>query len=137
MKKIVKLRICDYLLAILSVLILASGIQLEGWWLGMTFIWLHLAVGIAFMGLIVWHLELHFGWSNWWWKFFSGRSVVNRWLFVTGLLTLITAVWATARMFITWHHSSIGGWHGKIGFAMMALVIIHASMRYRFFLKKK
>lgn len=65
MKKITKLRICDWSLLVTTVLMLASSIQQEGGGLGMGFVWAHIVLGVVFFLLIGWHLQLHFQWKNW------------------------------------------------------------------------
>lgn len=112
---------------------LASGIQLEGWWLGMGLIWAHIALGIAFFLLIGLHLYLHFQWKNWFAGLSKQKSSATKWLALFGALTLLSAIIATIHMFITWHHSAAGGWHGKIGFVFLAFVICHAAKRHKFY----
>lgn len=133
MKKITKLRICDWSLMIVTGLMLVSSIQQEGWWLGMRFVWLHIALGIAFFVLIGWHLQLHFQWKNWFGKLRRQKSHVTKWLAAFGALTLLTAIAATIHVFITWRHAAIGGWHGKFGFVFIALAIGHMVKRFKFY----
>ena len=136
MKKITKLKICDWLLLVVMVMVLASSIQQEGWWLGLPFVWLHIALGIVFFLFIGSHLKLHFQWKNWLEKLMQQKSHVTKWLAALGALTLLTALAATVHMFITWQHSAVGGWHGKIGFMFIALTIGHAVKRIKFYKKK-
>ncbi len=133
MNKIKKLRICDWSLLALTVLMLASSIQLEGWWLGIPFIWIHIALGISFFALMGWHLQLHFNRNNWFVRLKQQKSHVTKWLAAFSVLTLITGFIATIHMFITWHHSGIGGWHGKIGFVFIAIAIGHIVKRIKFY----
>lgn len=133
--KKVKLKICDWALLPVTVLMLASGVQLEGWWLGMSYIWIHIALGLLFFLLIGWHLWLHFNWQNWFVRLKRQKSHVTKWLAAAGTLTLLTAIVATIHMFITWHHSPIGGWHGKLGFVFIALAIGHVVKRIKFYKK--
>lgn len=126
---------CDWSLMVAAIIMFASSIQLECWWLGMTFIWLHIALGITFFALIVWHLQLHFNWQNWAKRLKQQKSHVTKWLAVFGCLTFLTAIIATISMFVTWHHSAIGGWHGKIGFVFIALAIAHMIKRIKFYRK--
>lgn len=133
MKKITKLKICDWSLLVVTVLTLASSIQQEGWWLGKGFVWAHIILGLAFFMLIGWHLQLHFQWKNWFVKLKQQKSHVTKWLAAFGALTLLTAIAATVQVFISWHHTSIGGWHGKLGFIFIALAIGHAVKRIKFY----
>jgi len=132
MKKSTKLKICDRGLLPVLVLMLASSVQLEEWWLGMGFIWTHLALGIVFFALITWHIQLHFNWQKWIDKFRKLKSSVTRWLAIFAALTLLTAIIATIHMFFTWHHSPIGGIHGKLGFIFLFLAIWHIIKRFKF-----
>lgn len=116
MKKITKLRICDWSLLVVTVLMLASSIQQEGWWLGMGFVWTHIVLGILFFLLIGWHLQLHFQWKNWFVRLKQQKSNVTKWLAVFGALTLLTAIVATVHVLNTLQHTTIGGVHGKFGF---------------------
>lgn len=50
----------------MTVMMLVSGIQLEilsgrsvGW------IWCHIVIGVIYLILVLWHLQLHFQWRNW------------------------------------------------------------------------
>lgn len=133
MSKILRLRRCDWGLLALTLLTLASGIQLEGWWLGMGWIWAHIAIGSVYMALVIWHLWLHFGRRGWIGCLRRQKSAVTKWLAVFCLLTLVTALMATVHMLVTWHHAAIGGWHGKIGFVFIALATAHAAGRFRFY----
>lgn len=137
MKKITKLKICDWSLLVLTVLMLASSVQCEGWWLGIPFVWAHIALGIAFFLLIGWHLQLHFQWKNWFKRLKQQKSHVTKWLAAFGALTFLTALAATIHMFITWHHSAVGGWHGKFGFIFIILAIGHAVKRIKFYQRKR
>lgn len=136
MKKITKLRICDWSLLLLTIIMIASSLQLQFTWLGMTFIWLHIAFGLAFFLLIGWHLQLHFNRRKWIPAISNQKSGVTKLLAVFCALTLITALIATIMMFITWHHSAIGSLHGYLGFAFLILLIIHIAARIRFYAKK-
>lgn len=126
MKKIIKLRICDWSLLVMTVLMLASSIQQEGWWFGMGFVWIHIVLGILFFLLIGWHLQLHFQWKNWFVRLKQQKSHVTKWLAVFGALTLLTAIVATVHVLNTLQHTTIGGVHGKFGFIFIALAIGHA-----------
>lgn len=99
----------------------------------MPFIWVHIGLGVLFFVLIGWHLYLHFNLQNWYTRLKRQKSPVTKWLAAFSALTLLTALAATIHMFITWHHSAIGGWHGKIGFVFLALAIGHVVKRIKFY----
>ncbi len=60
MTKKTKFKICDWSLLFLSIVILASGLQLEINPAGkLVWVWLHIVLGIAFSIYIIWHIILH------------------------------------------------------------------------------
>ena len=61
MKKITKLKICNWSLLPLTVAILISGIQLEATHsIGLTSVWIHILIGVLFIGMATYHVYLHF-----------------------------------------------------------------------------
>lgn len=136
MNKKLKLKICDWALLVTTILMLASGIELEATGSqGNAWIWLHTAIGAVFFADIIWHIYLHFQWKQWIRRFSGQKSPVTRWLAIIGALTLISGIaalahWASIRL-----HSPIGGIHGKIGFLFMLLGIGHICKRLKFFRK--
>lgn len=136
MKKITKLKICAWVLAALTVVMLASGIQLEINPAGLPlWVWLHIVFGTAFFVLIFWHLALNRPAVRMMWR----KPKINqpkkgtRWLGAFFLLTLISAVIATVHWCINPGHSTIGGIHGKIGFVFIVMVIVHTCRHSGFF----
>lgn len=138
MIKAKKLKICDWLLLVATVVMLVSSIQLEATG-SRAAIWvcLHIIIGCLFFASIIWHLYLHFGWKSWLRKFRKQKSFITRWLAVFGLLTLISAIVASAHWIGSWTHSSLGGVHGKIGFIFIAIAIGHTVKRIKFFKSKR
>ena len=138
MKKITKLKICNWSLLALTIAILISGIQLEATHsIGLTSVWIHILIGVLFMGMVAYHVYLHFGKSNWFLKFRKQKSQVTRILWWVALVTLVTGVAAMIHWATTFTHSSIGGVHGKLGFLMIILSIGHITKRIKFFKRKK
>lgn len=134
MKKILKLKVCDWTLLVFTALILASGIQLEATGSSsVAWVWVHIVVGTFFMALSLWHVYLHFGASNWFSRFHKLKSPVTRILWWITLLTLVTAVITAVHWLTSFTHSSIGGVHGKLGFLMIFLCICHIVKRVKFF----
>lgn len=138
MKKITKLKWCDWGLLALSIIILLSGIQLEvlhgetvSW------IWIHIAIGILFIALCGWHIWLHFGASNWFSRFHKQKNQVTRILWWVSLATFITGLIAMFHWIGEYGHSPIGGLHGKLGFLMMIFVAGHVAKRIKFYKRKK
>lgn len=56
-EQIEDLKICDLILLVQTLLMLASGIQLEGWCHDMKFIWAHIILGLGFImiALVICH----------------------------------------------------------------------------------
>lgn len=134
MKKKTKLKICNWSLIVLTLGILASGIQLEATDSSEVIsVWIHIVVGMVFMGLVGYHIYLHFGWSNWFDRFHKLKSQMTRVLWWVSLLTLLSAIIALIHWLTTAVHSPIGGIHGKLGFLMILLAICHIVKRYKFF----
>ena len=136
MTKSQKLKICDWTLAILLSIVLASSIQLEATSsCGILPVIFHIIVALPFMCLVVWHIFLHFQWKKWLTKF-SKLKVPTRILWWLYSLTFISGIAA----FIHWlkenGHSALGGMHGKIGFLMIAFAMGHTVKRIKFFKKK-
>lgn len=137
MNKIQRLKCCDVALAISGLSALASGIYLEATdSRGIASVWLHIVVCTIFMSVVVWHIYLHFNWSNWLSKFKTLKSPVTRILAIAWCLTLITGLAALCQWLVHFSHSGLGGWHGKIGFVFMAIAIAHIIKRIRFFKPK-
>lgn len=137
MKKITKLKICNWCLLMLTVAILISGIQLEATHSsGLSPVWIHIAIGVLFMVFIGWHIFLHFGKSNWFSKFHKQKSQVTRILWWIALVTFISGIVAAIHWIGCFTHAPIGGVHGKIGFLMIILSIGHICKRIKFFKKK-
>lgn len=134
MKKITKLKICDWCLLIFTIAILASGIQLEAIHSsGLTSVWIHIIAGVIFACLVAYHLYLHFGRSNWFSKIRNQKNQLTRILWWVSLITLITGIIALVHWLTTFNHAPIGGVHGKLGFLMVLLSIAHIIKRIKFF----
>ena len=138
LKKITKLRLCNWSLAVTSAAMLISGIQLEVTHSsGHLSVWLHILIGLLFMGLVGEHVFLHFGKSNWFAKFRNLKSLPTRILWWLTIITLITGIAAAVRWILTPAHTPLGGIHGKLGFLMIILSIFHMAKRIKFFKSKK
>ena len=91
MKKIVKLKICNWSLLPLSIAIMISGIQLEATQSSdTTSVWIHIAVGILFSAMVLYHIFLHFSNSDWFSKFNRQKSRLTRILWPVSLITFIS-----------------------------------------------
>ena len=136
MKK--RLRICNRTAAVASLLILASGIQLEiNPAASPLWIWIHIFIGIIFFAIIIAHLYLHFRLSNWIDRLRRQKSAATRWLALLSLATALSAIAATCHWLTDFTHSPLGGLHGKIGFAMILLTTCHTVRRHRHLLPGK
>lgn len=137
MKKITKLKICDWALLILTIAILTSGIQLEASHSsGLVSVWIHIAIGLLFAYLVSYHIYLHFGFCNWFIRFRKQRSQLTRILWWVSLITLITGLITSVHWLMTFNHAPVGGVHGKLGFLMILLSMGHIIKRFRFFKRK-
>ncbi len=134
MKSIAKLRICDWSLIVLTTGALFSGIQLEllsgssYFW-----IWVHIGLSLLFLGICIWHIQLHFKSSNWFIRFKNLKSHVTKMLWWISLFTLATGMAASLDWLASGVHGPIGAIHGKIGFLMILLVVGHIVKRMKFF----
>lgn len=138
MKKIQKLKVCNWSLIVLAVAIMLSGLQLEVTDSnGFMSVWIHIIIGVLFMVMVFYHLFLHYGFSNWFSRILKQKSHVTRILWWISLLSLITGVVACVHWLGTFFHSHIGGAHGKLGFVMIILSIGHIVKRISFFKNKK
>lgn len=122
-----RLRVCDRILGIVLIVMLVSGIQLEAtsgryaW-----SVWAHIALGIVLTVLSVWHIYLHYRWSDWFARFRKNRNRSTRILWWIFLVTAVTGIIATVVWLVGHDHSPIGAIHGKIGFLMVIVGVIHA-----------
>ena len=133
MKKVQKLKICDWILAVLLPIVLASSIWLEATSsTGIVPVILHIAVALPFMCLIIWHIVLHFQWKKWLTKF-SKLKVPTRILWWLYVLTFLSGIVTMVHWVIVKDHGPLGGIHGKIGFLMIVFAIGHMIKRFRFF----
>lgn len=134
MKKIIKLKACNWNLLVFTVAILVSGIQLEVTGSeGLIPVWIHIALGLVFMGLVVYHIYLHFGASNWFKRFNLQKKPVTRILWWLAILTFVTGIIAALHWISSYTHSPLGGIHGKLGFVMIILSFAHIIKRFKFF----
>lgn len=122
-----RLKLCNRTLGFVLILMLASGIQLEAtsgiyaW-----SVWVHIILGILLTILSYYHIYLHYRRSNWFARFAKNRNSVTRILWWVFLLTAVTGVVATAIWLDGNKHSHLGAVHGKIGFLMVIVALIHA-----------
>lgn len=138
MTKSLKLRLCAWTLVALTLVMLASSIQLEiisgaipAW------VIFHILVGAVFFALIGWHLQLHYQWRNWLRLLWRQKSANTKWLTAIGLLTLLTAIIAIGGWIASLEHSKIGAVHGKLGFLFIALALWHTIRRRHFILRRR
>lgn len=132
MNNATKLKVCDGWLGRILILILASGIQLEvtsgryAW-----SVWVHIVLGIILTVLSCYHIYLHYRTGNWFSRFSKNKNFVTKILWWIFLLTSVTGIIATFVWIDGQSHSHIGAVHGKIGFLMVILGIVHAVRHFR------
>lgn len=123
-----KLKLCNKSLGLTLLLMLASGIQLEvtsgkyGW-----SVWAHVILGIVLTGLSLYHIFLHYRFSNWFSRFVINRNAATRILWWVFLLTVVTGMAVTVKWLTGSGHTTLGGVHGKIGFLMVIVAVVHAA----------
>ena len=129
MKTVTKLKLCDRWLGIFLLVMLASGIQLEAtsgryvW-----SVWAHIIAGIVLTILSGYHIFLHYGYGNWFFRFAGNRNMVTRIL----ILTAVSGIAATVIWLDGYGHSHFGAVHGKLGFLMVVAGVIHIRKYMRF-----
>lgn len=137
MTKKEKLKRCNCLLLVMTIVMLATSIFLEATGsCSVEWVWVHIAVGSLFAGNIAWHLYLHYGWQSWAGRLRRQKSPATRWLALCALLAFTGGIAATLHWIATQQHSSFGGVHGKIGFAFLLLAAAHTARRRHFFRTK-
>lgn len=132
MNTVEKLKINDKSLGFTLILMLASGMQLEATAGSYAWsVWVHIVFGTLLTVLSIRHIYLHYRSSNWFARFAKNRNKVTRVLWWVFLLTVISGFAATIQWLVENGHSPIGGVHGKIGFLMVIIAIIHAAKHIR------
>lgn len=126
-----KLKICNRLLGLTLILMLASGIQLEATAGSYAWsVWVHIVLGTLLTILSICHIYYHYRFCNWFARFAKNRNTATRVLWWVFLLTVISGFAATIQWIVENSHSHIGAVHGKIGFLMVIIAIIHAAARH-------
>ena len=130
MDKKQKLRYCNLGLVVTIVPTLATSLLLEFGHghgvIGMNYrtsIALHLIFATVMLALITYHLYLHFGKSGWKDKVKRLKNLDARWLVILGAAVGISGALALVCLIYDGIHTPLGGWHGKIGLAMLALSV--------------
>lgn len=132
MNTVEKLKINDKSLGFTLILMLASGIQLEATAGSYAWsVWVHIVFCTLLTVLSIRHIYLHYRSSNWFARFAKNRNKVTRVLWWVFLLTAMSGIAATVQWIVENGHSPIGGVHGKIGFLMVIIAIIHAAKHIR------
>lgn len=127
-----RLKICNRLLGLTLILILASGIQLEvtsgspAW-----SVWVHIALGLVLTALAFYHIFLHYRKANWFARFAKNRNITTRVLWWVFLFTVVSGLAATVGWVGDNVHSPLGAVHGKIGFLMVIVAIVHVARHLR------
>lgn len=127
-----KLKICNRSLGLTLILMLASGIQLEATSGSYAWpVWVHIVFGTLLTILSICHIYYHYRFCNWFARFAQNHNTTTRVLWWVFLLTVISGFAATIQWLVENSHSPIGGVHGKIGFLMVIIAIIHAARHIR------
>lgn len=132
MNTVEKLKINDKSLGFTLILMLASGIQLEATAGSYAWsVWVHIVFCTLLTVLSICHIYYHYRFCNWFARFAQNRNKVTRVLWWVFLLTAMSGIAATVQWIVENGHSPIGGVHGKIGFLMVIIAIIHAARHIR------
>lgn len=132
MNTVEKLKINDKLLGFTLILMLASGMQLEATAGSYAWsVWVHIVFGTLLTILSICHIYYHYRFCNWFARFAQNRNTATRVLWWVFLLTAVSGIAATVQWIAENGHSPIGGVHGKIGFLMVIIAIIHAAKHIR------
>ena len=127
-----KLKICNRLLGPTLILMLVSGIRLEATAGSYAWsVWVHIVLDSLLTILSICHIYYHYRFNNWFARFAKNRNTTTRVLWWVFMLTVISGFEATAQWLVENGHSPIGGVHGKIGFLMVIVAIIHAAKHIR------
>lgn len=127
-----RLKICNRLLGLTLILILASGLHLEvtsgryAW-----SVWVHIVLGLVLTALAFYHIYLHYRKANWFARFAKNRNTTTRVLWWVFLLTAVSGLAATVGWVGDNVHSPLGAVHGKIGFLMVIVAIVHVARHLR------
>ena len=143
MEKKTQSGICNWSLLVLATLILVSGIQMETTagadFIGIRFpvyMVIHVIVALLMAASVIWHIWLHFKWKEWVKRFSALKRKDTKILAVVAALVFVSGF---AALFVLlgngMQHHGVGGVHGKIGFAFLALGIYHIIRRILFYKK--
>lgn len=126
MKQNAKFKICNRWLVSILLLMLVSGIHLE-----MTSckyvwsVWLHIILGFLLTGMSLYHIFLHYRYGNWFALFAKNRNITTRVLWWIFILTAVSGIASGVIWLNGYGHSHLGGIHGKIGFLMIVIAVLH------------
>lgn len=120
-----------------AVLTLASSIQMEvcggeGLW-GFSFpslMYLHCILGALMFVLVIEHIYLHFGKSNYLAKA-KNLKMQTKWLCIVFMILFASSVVVFVRIILLPVHSTIGAVHGKIGLLFLLFCIGHTVKRWK------
>lgn len=127
-----RLKICNRLLGLTLILILASGLHLEvtsgryAW-----SVWVYIVLGLVLTALAFYHIYLHYRKANWFARFAKNRNTTTRVLWWVFLFTVVSGLAATVGWVGDNVHSPLGAVHGKIGFLMVIVAIVHVARHLR------
>lgn len=93
---------------------------------------IHIIVTSLLLLLSYLHVRLHFGPVRKWPAIVRKTKMQNRWLLATSVIVLLTGAAATFT-YCAAGHTSLGGIHGKLGFAALALMTLHLAHRRKWF----
>lgn len=95
---------------------------------------MHLIVCVPMLLFVGVHLWANCGKITQWFAKIHRQKAQTQWLFWLSVLTFVSGV-AAMVVYFSHGHTPIGGIHGKIGFAALALMIWHTYRRLKWYKK--
>ena len=96
----------------------------------------HAVFALIMLGLVIYHLYLHFGNNKWRLKISKLKSHVTKILIVIALFTFISGISTAIQWCVLPSHSALGAIHGRIGIFFLLFAIGHTLKRKKWFKSK-
>jgi len=127
------------ILVVFTILTTISSIQLEILhgepFMGISFkalVWIHIVVSSLFIIVASNHIAIYWGdIKGWITRFNKLKKRHTKWLISFLLVTGLTGIIVALPFIIGDNHSTLGGIHGKLGFAALIFTFLHPMKRFR------
>lgn len=138
-----KLRICNWVLAVLVIGVFASSVQMTVFHIkhvaGPTFecfMWIHVALTLMMCGMTFYHLWLHFGRNNWIARIKNLPRSGTKFLIVLAALMTCTGVASTVMLLMHgMDHTPVGAIHGKVATVFLVMALVHLVQRRGYYFR--